>query len=89
MRIVGGCCGTTPAHIREIRNEIKALAPGRPRESVRVSRRPPQARPPVPLEKKSAWAARLARGEFVTCVELVPPKGIDMTKLVDNARAPP
>jgi homocysteine S-methyltransferase len=85
VRIVGGCCGTTPAHIREIRNEIKALAPGRPRESTRVAA-PAPTRPPVPLEKKSAWAARLSRGEFVTCVELVPPKGIDMTRLIDNAR---
>ena len=86
VRIVGGCCGTTPAHIREIRNEIKALAPGRPRESVHVAA-PAQERTPVPLEKKSAWAARLSRGEFVTCVELVPPRGIDMTKLIGSARA--
>jgi methionine synthase / methylenetetrahydrofolate reductase(NADPH) len=86
VRIVGGCCGTTPAHIHEIRNEIKALAPGRPRETVHVSA-PAAAKPPVPLEKKSAWAAKLARGEFLTCVELVPPKGIDMSKLIDNARA--
>ena len=85
VRIVGGCCGTTPAHIKEIRNEIKALAPGRPRESARVTAHA-QERPPVPLEKKSAWAARIAKGDFVTCVELVPPKGIDMTKLIDNAR---
>ena len=85
VRIVGGCCGTTPAHIREIRNEIKALAPGRPRESARVAA-PPQAKLPIPMEKKSAWAASLARGDFVTCVELVPPKGIDMTRVIDNAR---
>jgi homocysteine S-methyltransferase len=85
VRIVGGCCGTTPAHIKEIRNEIKALAPGRPRENARVATHA-QERPPVPLEKKSAWAARIARGDFVTCVELVPPKGIDMTRLIDNAR---
>jgi homocysteine S-methyltransferase len=85
VRIVGGCCGTTPAHIREIRNEIKALAPGRPRESSRVAAHP-QERPPVPLEKKSAWGAKIARGDFMTCVELVPPKGIDMTRLIDNAR---
>src|SRR5208283_4848137 len=86
VRIVGGCCGTTPAHIREIRNEIRALAPGRPRESVQVAA-PVQERAPVPLEKKSAWAARISRGEFVTCVELVPPRGIDMRKIIDSARA--
>ena len=39
----------------------------------------------MPLEKKSAWAARIARGEFVTCVELVPPKGIEHGKLIENA----
>ena len=32
--------------------------------------------PPVALEKKSRWGAKLARGEWLTCVELVPPKGI-------------
>jgi methionine synthase I (cobalamin-dependent)/5,10-methylenetetrahydrofolate reductase len=85
VRIVGGCCGTTPAHIREMRGEIKALAPGRPRETVRVEALP-QERPPVPLEQKSAWAAKLARGDFVTCVELVPPKGIDMARMLENAR---
>jgi homocysteine S-methyltransferase len=84
VRIVGGCCGTTPAHIREMRNEIKALAPGQPRESVRIAP-PPQARTPIALEKKSGWGAKLARGDFVTCVELVPPKGIDMAKLIENA----
>jgi methionine synthase I (cobalamin-dependent)/5,10-methylenetetrahydrofolate reductase len=83
-RIVGGCCGTTPAHIREMRSEIKALSPGLPREIVRVVL-PEKTSPPIPLEKKSAWAAKLARGEFVRCVELVPPRGIDVEKIVEHA----
>ena len=53
---------------------------------MRVAAPAPQ-REPIPLEKKSAWAARISRGEFVTCVELVPPRGIDMKKIVDSARA--
>ncbi len=87
VRIVGGCCGTTPAHIREIRNEIKALAPGMPRERAPLVVAPQEARQPVALEKKSAWAAKLARGQFMSCVELVPPKGVDMRKLIESARA--
>ncbi len=85
VRIVGGCCGTTPAHIREIRREIRALAPSVTREHVRLVV-PKSAPAPLALEKKSRWAARLARGEFVTCVELVPPKGIDVQKLIENAQ---
>ena len=84
VRIVGGCCGTTPAHIREIRNEIRALQPSILAEHIRVVV-PEAGKTPVPLEKKSAWAARIARGEFVTCVELVPPKGIEHGKLMENA----
>ena len=83
--IVGGCCGTTPAHIKEIRQEIKALAPSMPRERIRLVV-PDRGLTPVALEKKSRWASRLAHGEWVTCVELVPPKGIDVEKILENAR---
>ncbi len=85
VRIVGGCCGTTPAHIREMRSEIRALVPTVPRERVSIVV-PDLGLAPVALEKKSAWGARLARGEFVTCVELVPPRGIDVQKFVESAR---
>jgi homocysteine S-methyltransferase len=83
--IVGGCCGTTPAHIKEIRQEIRALAPSMPRERIRLV--VPELRlTPVAMEKKSRWASKLAHGEWVTCVELVPPKGIDVEKILENAR---
>jgi methionine synthase / methylenetetrahydrofolate reductase(NADPH) len=85
VRMVGGCCGTTPAHIKEIRNEIRALQPSITSEHISVVV-PESVRQPVALEKKSAWAARIARGEFVTCVELVPPKGVEHGKLIENAR---
>ncbi len=84
VRMVGGCCGTTPAHIKEIRNEIRALQPSILPERIRVVI-PESAKPPVPLEKKSRWAARIARGAFLTCVELVPPKGAEYGKLIESA----
>ena len=83
--IVGGCCGTTPAHIREIRQEMRALAPSIPRERIRLVL-PDVGLTPVALEKKSRWGAKLSRGEWVTCVELVPPKGIDVEKILESAR---
>jgi methionine synthase / methylenetetrahydrofolate reductase(NADPH) len=84
VRMVGGCCGTTPAHIKEMRAEIRSLVPLAVKERVQVVV-PETALPPVALEKKSRWAAKLARGEFVTCVELVPPRGVDTKTFVSNA----
>jgi len=85
VRIVGGCCGTTPAHIKEMRNEIRALQPSVPRHLVRPVE-PDKGFPPKPLAEKSRWGAKLAAGEFVTCLELVPPKGPDASKTIENAR---
>jgi homocysteine S-methyltransferase len=84
VRIVGGCCGTTPFHIREIADEIRALSPSMPRERVSVVV-PEKGPAPIAMEKKSRWAARLAHGEWVTCVELVPPRGLDTSKMLESA----
>jgi homocysteine S-methyltransferase len=46
----------------------------------------PLATPAVPLQERSQLGAKLARGEFVTMVEIVPPKGIDIRKEVEGAR---
>ena len=46
----------------------------------------PQLTPVTPLEKRSPVGAKLARGEFVTMVEIVPPKGIDVAKRSKAAR---
>jgi homocysteine S-methyltransferase len=86
VRIVGGCCGTTPAHIRQMRNEIRAFSPLVSHTRVQVLKPESGFSPAVPMEKKSCWGARLARGEQVCCVELVPPKGLDMERIVADAR---
>ncbi len=87
-RIVGGCCGTTPAHIRAIANAVRAL---RPRRAHVIVHEPPKAEgePPsaaIPREAKSPFAAKLASGEFVTCVELVPPRGHGVARVLERAR---
>jgi len=87
VRVVGGCCGTTPDHIRVMKSALRAGEARGKNTSAQVSGGPaPKATPAVPLEKRSALGSKLARGEFVTMVEIVPPKGIDISKEVEGAR---
>ncbi len=87
-RFVGGCCGSTPEHIKKIRDYVASVVPRQP--SVVVSRSQVQAPPgvtPTPLAEKSRWGAKLARGELVTSVEIVPPKGVDPAPMIEQCRA--
>ena len=88
VRLVGGCCGTTPEHIRVMKS---ALRVGEARgkavsKAAAAGSSLPLAVPAVPLQDRSLLGAKLARGEFVTMVEIVPPKGIDVQKEVEGAR---
>jgi len=88
VRLVGGCCGTTPEHIRVMKSALRVGEARGKAASAQVasSGSAPLAIPAVPLEKRSQLGAKLARGEFVTMVEIVPPKGIDIGKEVEGAR---
>ncbi len=88
VRIVGGCCGTTPDHIRVMKSALRVgEARGRtPSSQVSGAHAAPAAIPAAPLENRSLLGAKLARGEFVTMVEIVPPKGIDIHREVDGAK---
>src|ERR1700682_718870 len=88
VRLVGGCCGTTPEHIRVMK---AALRVGEARGKVASSRvvgaaAAPKAIPALALEERSLLGAKLAHGEFVTMVEIVTPKGIDINKEIEGAR---
>src|SRR5947209_19121540 len=88
VRIVGGCCGSTPQHIRVMKAALRVGgARAKASGSHGVSTPPaPSAGPTIPLEERSRIGAKLARGEFVTMVEIVPPKGTDLRKEVEGAR---
>jgi homocysteine S-methyltransferase len=91
VRLVGGCCGTTPEHIRQIKAAVRALASDIKVGSTRPSgARAPVSTPalvdPVPRAEKSRMANGLSRGAFVVSVELVPPRGFRADALVDRAR---
>jgi len=85
-RLVGGCCGTTPEHIKAIKTAVRSLSPQRARASVEVMARPGHTLPPVPVATRSRLAGKLARQEFPLLVEVVPPKGCDATKEVEGAQ---
>ena len=87
-RIVGGCCGTTPEHIRSIAEVVASIQPQR--TSVRVIRPAGESsarKPAPPLESRSALGGRLARGEFVTMARVLPPRGWDTGPTLDDCRA--
>ena len=92
VRLVGGCCGTTPEHIREIKIAVRALDSGGASVTSRRSgpgRGPAAATPlvePIPRGEKSRMANGLTRGAFVVSVELVPPRGFRADALVERAR---
>ncbi len=88
-RVIGGCCGTTPDHIKAMRKAIYAYAPeARPR--VEISYPAPRnghadEQEETPLATRSRFAAKLAAGEFVTSLELVPPRGHTLRRVLARA----
>lgn len=91
---VGGCCGTTPAHTRAMRGALRAMEAQDAGEgstmaaaahrvvAVSAAERTSE---PQPLRERSHVGGRIARGEFVTMVEIVPPKGFDCSKELAGA----
>jgi len=114
-KIIGGCCGTTPDHIRSIVSGVRPLAPrvsgignresgigtrgtgnGEPITEAARSLGPPFPVPgsraaagvaPIPFGDRSHFAAKIARGERVTSVEIVPPRGVDASKMLSDVAA--
>ena len=94
-RIVGGCCGTTPEHIAAMVEGIRPLSPRQARVPMRKAvglgsnAAPPGDKgvDPIPLEQRSRFGGKLARGEFVTSVEIVPPRGVDASKMLRDTEA--
>src|SRR3984957_8206296 len=88
VRLVGGCCGTTPEHIRVMKSALRVSeARGKATSKPAVgSSSAPLAVPAVPMQERSLLGAKLARGEVVAMVEVVPPKGTDVQKEIEGAR---
>ena len=88
-RFIGGCCGTTPEHVRRMSDAVRALSPGRSRVQTVVERVRPDddgAVDPVPLADRSRFGRKLAAGELVTSVEILPPRGLDASRMLEGVR---
>src|SRR5512135_691124 len=88
VRIVGGCCGTTPDHIRAVRAEVRTVQPGKavPSAATLEPTTRPAALPRTPVAEKSRLGAKLADGSFVAFVEILPPRGTDYSREIEGAR---
>lgn len=92
-KIIGGCCGTTPRHIKEIARAVRGLdkaahgtismVKAEPKKVVSES----QAIAPLQLAQKSKWGRKIAEGQKVATIELTPPHGVDIQKTLEKARA--
>ena len=87
-RFVGGCCGTTPEHIKKIRDYVASVVPRHvtavvPRDGIK----PAAGATPKPVAERSHWGAKLAQGQLVTSVEIVPPRGVDPAPMLAQCKA--
>ena len=93
-KVVGGCCGTTPEHIAAMLEGVRPLSPRQARVPMKERRQsqpdlPPEnpGVQPVPLADRSKWGRKIALGQFVTSVEIVPPRGVDATRMLRDTVA--
>ena len=88
VRLVGGCCGTTPGHTRAMRDRLASqlpLEPLAPGAEVRVLERAPGPAA-APAAAEEPRLLRLLREKFVISVEIDPPRGINTAKVLEGAR---
>ncbi|GAC1400526.1 MAG: bifunctional homocysteine S-methyltransferase/methylenetetrahydrofolate reductase [Pyrinomonadaceae bacterium] len=93
VKLIGGCCGTTPAHIKLIADAVLSASPRKQRVGMSKTSTPAHVEElkatdveVVPLAERSNWGHRIANGEFVTTVEVLPPKGCDAAQTLNSIR---
>jgi methionine synthase / methylenetetrahydrofolate reductase(NADPH) len=85
-RFVGGCCGTTPDHVRKIHAYVASLQPRLVSVGPTAGAREPAGAAVVPLEHRSRLGLKLANGEWVNTVEIAPPKGWNASEMIEQCR---
>ena len=86
VQMVGGCCGTTPNHIRAMRAAMRAIDAQARATVTGTAPVVSTETPPVPLAARSRIGALLAEGTFVSLVEIVPPRGINCVQEIEGAQ---
>ena len=86
VQIVGGCCGTTPNHIRAMRSAMRAIDAQARAAVAGTAPALSTETPPAPLAQRSHIGSLVEQGKFVTLVEIVPPRGINCVKEIEGAQ---
>ena len=86
VRLVGGCCGTTPEHTRQMVKAVRSAAPVRRPAPLATVDAPAAPTPLVPRREKSALARTLADGQFAVVVEIAAPRGADLSSTIEQAQ---
>src|SRR5262249_23206142 len=84
VRILGGCCGTAPAHIRAMADAVKSLRPAKAHASGVAVQVPPQPVAPVRRDPESKFWKKLQAGQFTICAEIDPPKGLLLDRIFEQ-----
>jgi len=88
-RVVGGCCGTAPGHIRAIATSIRQMSAqdrSLAARATEITQEKAAPRDPVPVADRSRLANMIASGKFVATVEIAPPQGWDLKKILKSAQ---
>ena len=86
VNAIGGCCGTGPEHIAEMAKSIRPLTKKKAVVTMSAESVTTEALPPVPDAEKSRFAAKLTAGEWVTSIEITPPRGFDLNSTIAKAK---
>lgn len=90
VKFIGGCCGTTPEHIKMMADAVRPLSPRRSFVVVESNGKVAEKAAgvePTPMANRSNWGRKLAAGEFVTTIEITPPKGANPDAMVESVRS--
>lgn len=83
-KVVGGCCGTTPDHIKEMRAMLRSLTPQQRKPTVTIPKEDIPRVEQIPMVQKSKLGQKIGNGEFLRMVEVVPPRGWDAAKILQS-----
>ncbi len=84
VRVLGGCCGTTPAHIRAMAEAVKSLRPVTAHAAAPSAEAVARPAPIAEREPESKFWKKLQKKEFALCVEIDPPKGLSLERIFEQ-----
>jgi homocysteine S-methyltransferase len=84
VRILGGCCGTTPAHIRAMAEAVKSLRPAKAHAAATAVEAEPKRVAVSERDPESKFWKKLEKKEFAVCVEIDPPKGLSLERIFEQ-----